>query len=197
VTFTVTRKATIAPQCIRGAVVEEVVDPGSAGAGTRQGRLTEVMAATPGRAASNAAPVTQRCRVIRGSALGTSTAELARTAVHWSPAAPRRMTVIAVPALTQSVLPLSAVVTVSARAPSDRLAAQAAAVPGDWDAVTDGVPDAAAEGVPAVTGAAVPLADELDVCCAHPAAVRTVMAAATAVCSVLRMPVSFFTVTDL
>jgi hypothetical protein len=119
--------------------------------------------------------------------------------------------VIVVPARTQSTLPLSAAVMVSARVASDPASAQAAAVPGDDDAAADRVgpadavadPAGAADAVADPAGAAdavvaVPLAAEFAACCAHPAAVRTVMTAATAVCIVLRMPVSFLrNVTDL
>ena len=68
----VTRKRATAGQFTRGAAPDAIA---TREGGTRQGYRTEVIAAVPGRTASNAALVTPIWSAMRGSGRGASTGE--------------------------------------------------------------------------------------------------------------------------
>jgi hypothetical protein len=79
------------------------------------GLRDEVMAATPGWAATKYPPVTPRASARRPFALGTSTAELDFRGAHLAVGVPLRKMSIPVPGLTQNDRPLSRALRVKVR----------------------------------------------------------------------------------
>jgi hypothetical protein len=172
VTTTVTWKSIRLPaQCTAG-VAELAAAAEPEGSGTRHGYRTDVTAATPGRIARNAAPVTPTGSVIRGSTAGLRDPELTRGGCHLSLGVPRSKTRTTLPVVTQNVLPLSCAERFRAPAAGSD-AGQAGAVP-DGDVAADGV------GATAVTLDAAPAAGLVVAACAHPAVASTPITVAAA-----------------
>jgi hypothetical protein len=174
----VTRKRATAAQFTRGAAPDAIA---AREGGTWQGYRTEVMAAVPGRTASNAALVTPIWSAMRGSGRGASTGEPELMGCHVLLGVPLRNTSTTVPITTQNVLPLSATVMVSIRI------ADGFAAPQEYDVVAGADVDAdtgAGDGREAVGAVA---AGWL----AHPVRASALMIAAAAQSGFVRMPVSF------